>query len=124
MNSRTLSIIQGHLNLMDKEVAKKKCVILCYLLSLVIIITSYRYLKGKDLTKFKRDCHSYFIEVVSTLCFGGENAPEPTLIKNLMELEDMDLVSPVIVKKSDKRSKSSKISVVRSSLLQLLLEHK
>lgn len=83
-----------------------------------------RYFKGKELASLRRDCHSYFIEVVSTLCFGGQSAPEPDLIKNLMEVvftKDMDLVSPLIDAKGNMKDE---ISVVRSSLLQLLLEHK
>jgi len=87
----------------------------------------YRYFKGKALSKFKCDCHNYFIEVVSTLCFGGESAPDPDLVKHLMELvftEDVDLLSPLMDTKSEKHSKSEKVSTIRSSLLQLLLEHK
>ena len=60
------------------------------------------------------------MEVVSTLCFGGQSAPEPELIKSLIAIvltEDSDLLSTT-------RSKSNKVSVVKSSLLQLLLEHK
>ena len=65
------------------------------------------------------------MEVVSTLCFGGQSAPEPALIKSLMELvftEDKDLVSPLT--EASTSHKSDKINVVKSSLLQLLLEHK
>ena len=72
----------------------------------------------------RRDCHSYYIEVVSTLCFGGQHAPEPELIKNLMEVvftKDRDLVSPLIDTKTEK---GDEVSIIRSSLLQLLLEHK
>lgn len=57
------------------------------------------------------------------MCFGGESAPEPELIKNLMEVvftQDMDLISPLTDAKGDK---GGEVSVVRSSLLQLLLEH-
>ena len=82
-----------------------------------------RYFKTKELSGLKRDCHNYFIEVVSTICFGGESAPEPDLIKNLMEVvftQDVDLISPLTDVKGDK---SGEVSVVRSSLLQLLLEH-
>ena len=77
-------------------------------------------MESKDLKNLKRCCHSYFIEVVSTLCFGGESAPEPDLIEMLMDVvfnKDKDLVSPIPGGKADT------VSVVRSSLLQLLLEH-
>ena len=75
-----------------------------------------RLVDSKDLKPLKRHCHNYFIEVVSTLCFGGESAPEPALIKMLMDIvytENKDLVTGNV----------NKVSVVRSSLLQLLLEH-
>ena len=64
------------------------------------------------------------MEVVSTFCFGGQSPPEPALIKNLMEIvltEDSDLLSPIT---ETTRSKGDKVSVTKSSLLQLLLEHK
>lgn len=64
---------------------------------------------------------------MSSLCFGGQSAPEPALIENLMELvftKDMELVSPIIETRSEKSLKRGKVSVIKSSLLQLLLEHK
>ena len=70
---------------------------------------------------FKADCHNFFIEVVCTLCFGGEAAPEPDLIEHLMSLvftKDRNLVSPLSA------GKHGEISAVKSSLFQLLLEHK
>ena len=69
------------------------------------------------------------MELVSTLCFGGHKIPEPQLITMLMntifveggqegeELGTRDL-SPY------KEIKSDKIPVIRSFLLQLLLEQK
>ena len=78
-------------------------------------------MKSKDLKTFKKHGHSYFIEVVSTLCFGGQSVPEQALIKMLMDVvftKDKDMVSPITGGKSDE------VSVLRSSLLQLLLEHK
>lgn len=70
------------------------------------------------------------MEVVSSLCFGGSAAPEPNLVKMLMdvvfnesgvdsrpELETRDLTPYNIVS-------SDKIPTIRSFLLQLLLEHK
>ena len=75
----------------------------------------FRLVKSKELKNFKKHGHSYFIEVVSTLCFRGQSAPEEALIKMLME---KDILSPITERKSDE------MSVLRSSLLQLLLEHK
>ena len=63
------------------------------------------------------------MEVVSTFCFGGQTTPEPELIKSLMKMltEENDLLSPIT---EIGRSKGDKVSVVKSSLLQLLMEHK
>lgn len=86
-----------------------------------------RYLKGQKLAKFEQDCHNFFMEVVSTLCFGNQNLPEAALIEYLMDIvfsEDTNLVSPLTEASGSKRDKSDKVSVVKSSLLQLLLEHK
>ena len=67
------------------------------------------------------------MELVSTLCFGTHLAPEPPLIAMLIntvfkereetELETQEL-SPY------RETKSDKVPVIRSFLLQLLLEHR
>lgn len=67
------------------------------------------------------------MEVVSTLCFGGQSAPEPDLIKMLMEIvfsfdEQSEVLSTQDLTPLD--VKKDAVPVVRSSLLQLLLEHK
>ena len=59
--------------------------------------------------------------MVAALCFGGQQAPEAALIEMLMDIiftKNLEMVSPL------KDGKSDKVSVVKSSLLQLLLEHK
>lgn len=107
--------------LKDKYVCVHACV---QVLIQVLWYHNYRHFKGKELANFERDCHNYFMEVVSTLCFGGQSAPEPALIKSLIEIvltEDSDLLSS---DSRTSRSRSDKVSVVKSSLLQLLLEHK
>ena len=85
----------------------------------------FSLVKSEDRKAFKKLCQNYFLEVVSSLCFGGQYAPEPALIKILMEVvfmeKDMDLSTRQITPLPD--SKSDKVPVVRSSLLQLLLEH-
>ena len=65
------------------------------------------------------------MEIVSTLCFGGQNAPEPDLIKMLMQLiftenKKSELTTQDLIPLGHK----DRVPVVRSSLLQLLLEHK
>ena len=63
------------------------------------------------------------MEVVSSLCFGGDQAPEPDLINMLMDtvLGDDNKtreLSPYDESKPDKKP------TIRSFLLQLLLEHR
>lgn len=75
---------------------------------------------------FKKHCQNYFLEVVSSLCFGGQSAPEDALIKMLMEViftenQKMDFTTREITHVTD--AKTDEVPVVRSSLLQLLLEH-
>ena len=117
-----MSALQKQLKVVNKEVKNKR-----YdhrITQFSYFTNSSRYLKDKELSNFQRDCHNFFMEVVSTLCFGGQSAPEPELIKSLMEIvftEDSDLVSPIT---ETGGSKSDKVSVVKSSMLQLLLEHK
>ena len=63
------------------------------------------------------------MEVVTTLCFGGDSMPEPDLIKMLMDIvfTENDSTRDLTPFKDVKGDKSP---TVRSSLLQLLLEHK
>ena len=73
-------------------------------------------------SKIRKSCHSFFMEVVSSLCFGGGQAPEPDLINMLMDtvlFEDQTReLSPYNEPKPDKTP------TIRSFLLQLLLEHR
>ena len=70
---------------------------------------------------FKKHCQNYFLEVVSSLCFGGQSAPEEALIRMLMEVVFTENATREITHVAD--AKTDEIPVVRSSLLQLLLEH-
>ncbi len=62
------------------------------------------------------------MEMVSTLCFGGQAAPEEQLVKDLLytvfeekqKTQDFSLM----------KAQAEYIPVIRSFLLQLLLEHK
>ena len=80
---------------------------------------------SKDKIKeIKKSGREFFREVVFELCFGGRAPPEPALIKMLL--------NTVFVEKTDstqeltpyKDAKVDKIPVIRSFLLQLLLEHR
>jgi hypothetical protein len=95
-----------------------------YYNTVYISISSYfcsRLIKSKHLKAFKRHCHSFFLEIVSSLCFGGESAPEEALIKMLMDVIFTDDATCEIT--HDPRADTDETPVIRSSLLQLLLEH-
>lgn len=71
------------------------------------------------------------MEVVSSLCFGGNKPPEPDLIKMLMDIifteKKQTASKDVSLDTRDMtpyQANSDQVPVVRSFLLQLLLEHK
>ena len=76
---------------------------------------------GKRKNEIKTSCDRFFIEVVSSLCFGGKVAPEPDLIKVLMDTifleKETSELTPYVHQEPDKTP------IIRSFLLQLLLEH-
>ena len=74
----------------------------------------------RDMKGFQHHCNNYFMEVVTTLCFGGDSMPEPELIKMLMDIIFMENdstrdLTPFTDDKGDKGQ------IIRSSLL---LEHR
>ena len=68
--------------------------------------------------KIRRDCNRFFIEVISSLCFGGREAPEPDLIKMLLDT----VLHETETSKLSPYKDHDKIPTIRSFLLQLLLE--
>ena len=67
------------------------------------------------------------MELVSTLCFGAHSAPEPDLIGMLIntvftEKQETELGTRDFT--PYRETKSDEVPVIRSFLLQLLLEHK
>ena len=83
------------------------------------------------MSPIQRSCRGFFMEIVSNLCFGGQKPPEPDLIKMLMdtvftekkqELETVSLDTRDMTPYQD--DPDDQVPVVRSFLLQLLLEHK
>ena len=73
--------------------------------------------------KIREYCKSFFMEVVSSLCFGQPKPPEPALIHELLTLVFTDKDKTKDFSYSDK-IKTDRVPVIRSFLLQLLLEHK
>ena len=69
------------------------------------------------------------MELVSTLCFGGREAPEAELIQllvNTVFTERQEMKSEELGTRefSYRESERDQIPVIRSFLLQLLLEHR
>ena len=63
------------------------------------------------------------MEVVSSLCFGQTEPPDPQLIVELLKVVFTEKDETKELTYSDKE-KTDKVPVIRSFLLQLLLEHK
>lgn len=86
------------------------------------LVNLERVIKKSDKSKdVKKGCNEFFMELVSTLCFGGEVAPESQLIKMLLDTifaESTKELTPY------KEVKVDKIPTIRSFLLQLLMEHR
>ncbi len=70
--------------------------------------------------KIRNSCNRFFIEVVSSLCFGGVEAPEPELVKLLLDTVLRDTQTSIL---SPYNNEHDKTPTIRSFLLQLLLEH-
>ena len=85
-----------------------------------------RHLKKLDKATKKsieKSCQSFFMEVVSSLCFGGSEAPENELIKTLVDtILCGDQTRDLTAQGSD--AKPDKTPTIRSFVLQLLLEHR
>lgn len=69
------------------------------------------------------------MEVVSSLCFGDQKAPEPELIRCLMETvfaikDGGAMFTTRDITPYDHETQCDDVPVIRSFLLQLLLEHK
>ena len=79
--------------------------------------------KDDKIKDVKASCRKFFMELVSTLCFGGNEPPKPDLIKNLLDtvfVEDRTTrdLTPY------KNDKVDRKLTFRSTLLQLLLQHR
>ena len=84
--------------------------------------------RAKTVSSIQKSCREFFMEVVSNLCFGGHKPPEPDLIKMLMNTvfterkEDASALDTRDM--TPYQADPDQVPVVRSFLLQLLLEHK
>ena len=76
----------------------------------------------KNLSTIHRSCRAFFMELVSSLCFGAHSAPEPELIKILINMVFTDVGTQDFSPYEEVRS--DEVPIIRSFLLRLLLEHK
>ena len=78
------------------------------------------------MTQFRNQCKLFFLELVSCLCFGQSTPPEPELIKHLLNIVFVELGDKLETKQFtySKNVKKDRVPVIRSFLLQLLLEYK
>ena len=76
--------------------------------------------------ELKNSCQAYFMEVISSLCFGGVGVPEPQLVKLLLDTVFIDSVDEQISTKdlTPYKGEQDSVPVIRSFILQLLLEHR
>ena len=78
------------------------------------------------MTQFRNQCKLFFMELVSSLCFGQATPPEPELIKHLLNIVFVEKEDKLETKEFtySKNAKKDRVPVIRSFLLQLLLEYK
>ena len=92
----------------------------------------------KQLTAIRKSCRNFFIEVVSGLCFGQSSAPEDELVEMLLNIvfteqgqegeeggegEGGKRGTRDLTPYKEDLKERDKSPVIRSFLLQLLLEH-
>ncbi len=81
-----------------------------------------RYIEEAEKEEFEKNCHGYFLEVLSSLCFGQNELPEQNLIKKLLQIVFVDKQTRMLTYK-EKGRKDHK-PTIRSLLLQLLLKYR
>ena len=76
--------------------------------------------------KIKNSCRTFFMEVISSLCFGGVGVPEPELVKLLLDTVFIDSDDKQIYTRNLTPFLKERDSepVIRTFVLQLLLEHR
>lgn len=72
----------------------------------------------------RRDCDKFFLEVISTLCFGRHKRPEPELVSSLMRVVIEGDDRSMLTDKPKPLKKRTRQSAKRIFLLRLLMEEK
>ena len=90
---------------------------------ITIVMLSFYVYGRKSVAVIRGLCHSFFMEVVSSLCFGQPTPPEDDLVRELLKI--------VVTQDNQTRDFSysekvdvDRVPVIRSFLLQLLMEHR
>lgn len=117
----TVLKVQRVLRALDKEAEKK----LKYALVLNSSYCSFCHIfhSANMQKKVRECCESYFMEIVSSLCFGQLSPPDSDLIRELLNVVFTEKQKTKEFTYSE-RQKTDAVPVIRSFLLQLLLEHK
>ena len=78
----------------------------------------------KKRKEVKQSCQRFFMEIISNLCFKGQSAPEPDLVKMLLDTVLIKKDRQELTPYEDNKLSGDKIPTMRSFLLQLLVEHR
>ena len=122
MKKEAISNVEKVLRVVDREAKSKlKYALVLNLLLLIFIRNDYYSVNMQK--KVRECCKSYFMEIVSSLCFGQHIPPESDLIIELLNVVFTEQNKTKEFTYSEEE-KTDEVPVIRSFLLQLLLEHK
>lgn len=122
MKKEAISNVEKVLRVVDRE-AKSKLKYALVLNLLLFIFIRNDYYSVNMQKKVRECCKSYFMEIVSSLCFGQHIPPESDLIIELLNVVFTEQNKTKEFTYSEEE-KTDEVPVIRSFLLQLLLEHK
>ena len=76
-----------------------------------------------ELHEIRKSCQTFFMKIISTLSFGGVTSPEPDLIRMLLGTVFAERYEAKPLPHVEVKTDHDRVPVIRSFLLQLLLEH-
>lgn len=81
-------------------------------------------IKKEVLKEIKANCATFFVEVITFLCFGGSNIPESALVKLLIQtIFERDETRTQDITPFDD-SKMDRKPTIRSFLMKLLMDYR